>query len=293
MRLPDELLQTVFFVCVEDLDGSVHFGGTGFFVSVGLTENPDRRVVYSITARHVIDRASQYPRMFIRLNNRTGGTIEANMNSSVWHFPDNPAVDVAVASWGPSTDVVDYTTVPEEMFATSEVVKEHGIGIGDDLAVVGLFTRVTGTQRNRPIARMGHLAAMSDEPLIDDATGEPYRAYLAEIRSIGGLSGSPVFAMLEPGRVVGFQRVSGERKGFLLGMIRGHWDLTRHRVPMDFGDDDADKVNVGIATVTPVTDVLDIINSTEFATKRRAADRQLTAERAATLTNQARPEQGS
>lgn len=56
-----------------------------------------------------------------------------------------------------------------------------------------------------------------------------FNAYLAEIRSIGGLSGSPVFVAVEHFRKPrkdgeGQQLIVGVAyRIFLLGMIRGHW----------------------------------------------------------------------
>ncbi len=83
---------------------------------------------------------------------------------------------------------------------------------------------------------------MPDEPLLDD-DGNLYEAYLAEVRSIGGLSGSPVFVLMERRkarlrmRPIEFseeidieyldQDFVGAPEAHLLGMVRGHWDLKR------------------------------------------------------------------
>ena len=76
------------------------------------------------------------------------------------------------------------------------VAERNGIGPGDELFAIGLFSLRVGTQRNIPIVRSGILAAMpyDSEPFTKD--GHPYHAYLAEMRSIGGLSGSPVFIFM-------------------------------------------------------------------------------------------------
>ncbi len=47
-----------------------------------------------------------------------------------------------------------------------------------------------------PIVRHGAIAAMPGEPLYDRKTGLSFRGYLLEVRSTGGLSGSPVVAYL-------------------------------------------------------------------------------------------------
>ena len=80
-----------------------------------------------------------------------------------------------------------------EAFATQEVITNQWIGLGDDIFVTGLFTARTGNNRNIPIVRTGIISSMPDEPIRD---GEfECNAYLAELRSIGGISGSPVFVI--------------------------------------------------------------------------------------------------
>jgi hypothetical protein len=118
--------------------------------------------------------------------------------------------------------------IPMEMLADSQVLKSRGIGIGDELFAVGLFVQRAGSTRNIPIVRTGVIAAMpsKDEPFFRH--GGEYHAYLAEMRSIGGLSGSPVFVFLNRIRTVDAGIPEGHDYGmFLLGLIRGHWDLER------------------------------------------------------------------
>lgn len=71
-------------------------------------------------------------------------------------------------------------------------IEAHAIGIGDEVLMVGLFTKRYGYRKNIPIVRGGIISAMPEEPIEDQETGNLYDAYLIEIRSIGGLSGSPV-----------------------------------------------------------------------------------------------------
>ena len=98
-------------------------------------------------------------------------------------------------------------------------------------------------------------------------TGLPYDAYLAEIRSIGGLSGSPVFVFIGSGRA--YPRNLMGSKIFLLGLIRGHWDYKKKMEAIDFGDNELEAVNMGVATVTPIREVLTILNSPELVRERR------------------------
>ena len=279
MRLADDLLKSVFFFCVQEPNGSISFRATGFFASMPLAENPDTQVVYAITARHVNEEAAKHQQAFLRVNTVAGGSQLVSWAGAKWIFPDNPASDVAILPWAPPQSTIDYRVIPRSMFADQETLDRESIGIGDDIAMIGLFSMLHGNQRNQPIVRLGHIAALPEEPMIDDDTGLEYHALLAEIRSIGGLSGSPVFACLEPGRVkAGVIDLS--RKMFLLGLVRGHWDVKRQ--PADVVMADAESVNVGIALITPVADILTLLDGEELSAQRRAADRQRTKDKAPT-----------
>lgn len=68
--------------------------------------------------------------------------------------------------------------------------------------MTGLYRNHYGAQRNIPVVRSEIIAARREEP-IETALG-PMDAYLVEVRSIGGLSGSPAYA------VSGLHRLSAE-----------------------------------------------------------------------------------
>jgi len=68
------------------------------------------------------------------------------------------------------------------------------------------------------------------------------------------------------------------RKMFLIGMIRGHWDLERQNAAQDHvsaatEDEEMDRLNTGIAIVTPITDVLSVINSKGMMKIRKKAEK--------------------
>lgn len=200
-----------------------------------------------------------------------------------WYYPEDDAVDVAVTPIAPLETFFDYKHLPIENCVTDEIIKEHGIGIGDELTAVGLFTLRHGSTRNLPIVRQGIIASMPDEPLIDKDSGLPFHAYFAELRSIGGLSGSPVFVFLDPGRVHDnkFMKV---RRAFLLGLVRGHWRYETTDAALDYAVDELKEVNAGIANVTPIQEVLKIINGKELTKERRKVEQSMLREDASAHT---------
>ncbi|MCH7523058.1 MAG: hypothetical protein IH920_04720, partial [Chloroflexi bacterium] len=146
----------------------------------------------------------------------------------------------------------------------STMIGEFDIGIGDELLVTGLLVSHPGTEKNIPIVRSGIIAAMAGDELRDYAKnkyGPPYKAHLVELRSTGGLSGSPVFVVIGPARPVIMASSTtwdaaggvGQVSWRLLGLIRGHWftKAGKDTSANALYDSDEEGVNRGIAKVVP------------------------------------------
>ena len=76
-------------------------------------------------------------------------------------------------------------------------------------------------------------------------SGLDYYAYLAELRSIGGLSGSPIYVMRDTIEIGGLMGLWYYRS-YLLGLIRGHWDYRTGTALIDSCGDELRTVNMGI-----------------------------------------------
>jgi len=271
MRVPDEVLECVCFLCVNDR-GTYKYGGTGFFITIPSEKHTNIKYVYIVTAKHCVERAKQYGALYLRLNTLNGKAEMIEVKRD-WFYPLDESSDVAVLPFVPPQNIFRYGYLDMELFATEEVIKEQRIGVGDDLVITGLFTKRFGNQRNIPIVRTGIIAAMPEEALEDENTGLEYNAYLAEVRSIGGLSGSPVFVWLGAGRFYQ-NKITMSHKVFLLGLVRGHWDIQHRGHPVDFTVEESQAVNVGIAIITPIYEILDIIYGEELVKARRLEDRE-------------------
>lgn len=284
MRIPNEILDCVCFLGVNlqgGADTNKFFSfGTGFFVGL---EQDGHHFGYLVTAKHVVDEAQRggYGRLFARVNTHAGGhaNIELRENDA-WIRWTNDAIDVAVLPL-PNLDsrVFSHRYIPMKMLASNHLIAELGIGPGDDLFSVGLFTLKAGKQCNLPIVRTGIIAAMPSQAEPFTRKGETYHAYLAEMRSIGGLSGSPVFVFLDPSRIVK-PRVPDDAQFVIacLGLVRGHWDLEREMsdtievaesADASMGYSKGENLNTGIAVVTPIHYVLGILNSTQMQAMRK------------------------
>lgn len=232
--------------------------------------------MYLVTARHVL-RGIEHRRpdgaFLLRVNSAKGGVLWVETNVKQWWFhPDESLVDdAAVLAWAPPGDAIDYLLYPLEAVATEEVIRAQAIGTGDEVFLTGLFVSHTGAERNIPIVRIGNIAAMPDEPVATKIG--PLDAYLVEARSIGGLSGSPVFVNPGPTRQIGGNLIVGAGSGFyLLGIMHGHYAVDVSKLDPAAGGLSDEAINMGIAIVLPVTRILQTINRRELREMRDHVD---------------------
>lgn len=98
----------------------------------------------------------------------------------------------------------------------------------------------------------------------------PIEAYLTEGRSIGGLSGSPVFVrntvQMPAQTAEGTPRsISGLGDLHLLGLMHGHWDL-----PVSLSSSDqVEAVNMGVSIVVPAKKILETLYHPELVAMRK------------------------
>lgn len=270
MQIPDEVRKSVFFILYQDKAG-FNLAGTGFFISTPTEVNPETSFIYLTTAKHVIvniQSRSIDQIVWLRINTKEGGSVMVSSSLSSWRYSEDTSVDVAVLSWGPDAKIYDYLSIPVSMAATDEVISSHRIGIGDEVFLTGLFSSHSGKKKNIPIIRTGAIASMPEEPISTPGFGDMH-AYLIEARSIGGLSGSPVFVFLSTARRIGENIQLGASSIHWLGVMHGHWDIP-HSVTDTVVFDGVSKqsVNMGIAIVVPVQEVLKILEQTDFVDAR-------------------------
>ena len=94
MRVPDEVLQCVCFLCVND-KGTYRYGGTAFLISVPSEKHPQSSYVYLITAKHCVEKAQQYGNLYLRLNKVDGSAAMIEV-AGQWYYPDSESSDIAV-----------------------------------------------------------------------------------------------------------------------------------------------------------------------------------------------------
>ena len=279
MQVPDEVRKCVVFLMCQKADG-MYPVGTAFFVGWP-SQVPGKQYTYLVTAKHVIDGIRTHGtdgKVYIRANLRAGGFGTLATPEENWRGPDEREpeyIDIAVLPWVPNKEI-DYAIAPLSMFVSDEI--RQAIDLGDELFMIGLFVNHYGRERNIPVVRVGNLAGMPEEAVQTDHG--PMQAYLAETRSLGGLSGSPTFVMLGGQRLRrgGGMVITAGIQFHLLGVMRGHWDAELE--PADTVLDAADHrelVNMGIAIVIPSEKIVKVIDQDDLREQRQRLDAQAIA----------------
>jgi len=266
MRVPDQVRQCVVFVGlpVKMRKGQIgiEFKGTAFFVGVPSENIAGLDYVYLVTAKHVA-KTLEGKRFLVRINTKAGrSAVLMGEGTRWWYHPTDESVDVALITFAPPPEF-EYKRIQTSMFVSNEMIRNKGIGPGDEVFITGLFAQLSGSERNLPVVRTGNIAMIPDES-IPTSMGD-IEAYLIEARSIGGISGSPAF--------VRETTDLGSGSFYFLGLMHGHWDIpTKKR---SFVEDmySAGTVNVGIAIVVPAKKILEVLNQPQLVEQRRAEDK--------------------
>jgi hypothetical protein len=152
------------------------------------------------------------------------------------------------------------------MFADESILREFKVSEGDAVYYIGLMVQYFGDKKNYPVVRRGTLALMTEEK-IQTLLG-PQKAFIAELVSFPGNSGSPVFLNL-----------AGLRDGSLalgshyrfLGLISGGF---LNRIPGTVLDATqvlfGDGANTGISFIVPADALKTILESAPARAHRQA-----------------------
>jgi hypothetical protein len=259
VTIPDEIRKCVVFVGYGTEVGRTSIAGTAFYVFRQSQSVQGHSFAYLITAKHVIDniRNKGVGSVLLRVNLKNLGARWANSRLSDWVFhPSDSTVDVAILRVGINDDM-DHLAYSLDGCLTRQLIVKHAIGIGDEVFLTGLFYPHYGKEYNVPIVRVGNIAAMPTEK-VDTAIGN-IDAYLVEARSIGGLSGSPVFVHIGSGMRHGVLSLGGPQF-FMMGLMHGHFDA--QFLPVDMADASvgSGSINMGIGIVVPMDKILEVLN---------------------------------
>jgi hypothetical protein len=296
MRVPDKIRKSVLFIGWREDLPEWEWKGTGYLVAIArpnlifketLTDKKGRSYsgessypfMFLATARHVAEKIEGKD-FALRANKLDGSiaVIEGHADQKWWYHPtEKQHVDAAVTIFfPPNLRDLDIHWVDIGDFTDDEIIRAQELGVGDDVFMAGLFTKVRETTRNIPIVRLGNLAMMPGEK-IPFNDGKLIDAYLVESRSIGGLSGSPVFirkTIIMQGYTASGQFLDARHKPlpsnevvyltglgrtYFLGSAIGHWEST-----IGSPEPESEAVNMGISPIVPAHKIKEIIMQPEL-----------------------------
>src|ERR1700688_1199535 len=229
---------------------------------------------YAVTTAHALDEIARHNHhtVLLRANGVNGHLVTVEIPIKDWVRHSDSSVDLAVYRISLKESGIDGGCffVKPDTIAIPGATTFNGVSLGDDLFFPGLFWPHKGEEKNTPIIRAGMLSAMPEEKVqaeLGPGNQKLIDAYLVETRSIGGLSGSPVFFYFDGGLTRYGKVVSPKAHFFLLGVVQGHYDA---QVSLDDSvfDDRKEKVNMGVGIVIPATKLLEMLESDEVQRAR-------------------------
>jgi hypothetical protein len=251
MRVSHTILKCVAFLGLRTaINGAFRFYGSAFFL--GLGKPGPSNVVYLVTERHVIDkiRATGVEHMCVRLNLKAGRAQWFLTRVQDWFVhPEDDSTDIAILHSVIGSNL-DHSVFPRftRLPDGSDPMFEYALG--DEVFITGLFRWHHGESRNEPIVRVGNLASFVHGDALPNGNMVVDR-FLIEARSIGGLSGSPVFLNLSTARLSNQPRPASDAIYIWLGIIQAHYAPKAGEVDDASADTmlDDERINSGIAIV--------------------------------------------
>lgn len=272
MRLENWILSTVIFIGKENSMGDFVPHGTAFLLL--MPWGKEHEIQLAVTARHVIDGISG-DEFGVRINKAEGGSECLNFSKSRnVNYHNDDSVDLVVFGLPINSKDYDakwYSLIRENPQAWRD--QYGGPAVGEEVAVVGLYTSQYGLTRNAPIVRTGNIAAIPDELV---STGVSYTdGLLIETRSIAGLSGSPVFVPVPTHSRRDGRLIAHPRPDYLpIGILLGHHVVETKQDEISVPEFQYEELingsvplverNTGIGVVAPLEALFEIVESSEF-----------------------------
>jgi hypothetical protein len=253
--------------------GGFDVSGTAFFLQ---TVTEELGFQYLVTAKHVIT-DFRHDDVWLRINMVSGPPSQIRTKKADWIPHTDNTIDIMLLPCQTVGHGFDVLNVNGENFPLTKALSdEYQIGVGDEVYMTGAYVIRPGELRNLPIVRVGNIAGMPEEPVWPASSREP--VYLIEVRSMAGLSGSPIF--VRSNQFYKFldlamtQRVAVAPRDFLLGTIIGtHGRRQREDILVPEGEEDDDgktDFSTGISLAVTADQIMQAINQLRLTEDRKA-----------------------
>lgn len=249
MDWAEALRKCVAFIGCPIVGGEFRIAGSVFFYGKAGPDN-QTNPTFLVTAEHVIRgmREKGAVKVAVRFNTRRGTMKYHVSDIDDWFkHPTDTSVDLAILECGVPL-VADHLVIPSDLRVTPAPAEQSTLELGSAVLVAGLFVQHSGSERNIPIVRVGSLACLTEEKVDLNVYGNS-DAYLVEMHSTGGISGSPVLVKERPAGLV----VGNAHRYYFLGVMHGHFEAEVYAVGKQKFEPDEKiaMIHTGIAIVTP------------------------------------------
>jgi hypothetical protein len=275
VRLKEGFIKSVTFLYVDIEDEETHqirrmAGGTAFLVSVPFPTLGS--FIYLVTTRHNVNKSRKSRDLFVRIRKTDHSFEDISVPQDEW--TQHTTTDVAAVPIDLPANH-DHKTISLENLATWDFLDQWDVGPGDEFFYAGLFEGFGSEEQMLPIARFGTVSLVVRNPEvvveIEENSRHQIPAILAETRSFGGVSGSPVFLYFSVERYPGEVVVYGKEqpRAALLGLVQGHFQENRAvKFTGDIFGTGEVPINFGIAIIVPAQAIVDVLMYEELKEQR-------------------------
>jgi hypothetical protein len=231
-------------------------GASGFLVSIPAKRENLPPHIYVVTNNHVIEDHD------ITVRFRAGVSCKRILKlTSAWHQADDDDLAVNLLAGHERLSKTCHH-IPLDLFVSESLIDQLDIGIGDEVFMVGRLIRNEEEPENSPIVRFGHIAS----PLSCLTSVWGNEVILAEYRTLGKASGSPVFLEISQRQRDLFADQSQGRENLLLGVNRGS---TRYKMPIEGIEGATVSIDSSMGMIVPAWRLRQLLESVDVSRERQ------------------------
>lgn len=262
MRIYDHLFNCVAYLFPDDdaAHRAARAGGTGFLIDKHIPGTSETRR-FLVTNLHV----GATGNTTVRVNMPSSAPLVCTLPAEVWHYPLGPD-DLAIADLSSIEDLRPIKSFLnwDKLVPTPKLFEALNVGVGDEVYMVGRFIPHANRNTIAPIARFGRISLMDRHGKVVNNQGDEVDAFLVEMTSTGGASGSPVFVHVPLGETAPWERGRRQRLAhhtFILGVNTGHKEVVSSVLRRGMSDPELTVAeNAGVSIVTPYYKVASLLS---------------------------------
>lgn len=248
--IPKFYIDAVVSVGVRQVDNSIAWTGTGFFVNRRIDD--ERIYLYLVSNKHVFEGKAS---ISIRMAEKKGGEL-LDLDIDLNGYKTHPFADIAaVLITGKFIDEknVSFSSfdIDEDAYSTKQLL-DNGVDEGSLVYMLGFPMGLVNVNSKLPICRLGCIARISEEQVKEE------RNVMLDIQNFPGNSGSPIVNRPELAALNGSKSL---KSCVLIGIVHSYIPYRENLVNMQTKQVvEVRSENSGIAWMHPVEYIREVID---------------------------------